>query len=182
MRGGVGLWGVMGGSKMHQIALSLVEKWTGLEKVLREYWIYIKYWYINWPTKGGTLILLWLKLFKTFLSEFIYELVVNWVASFATLIGTFITLAKWVHPPCAEIALIACLEWTRMINHLGNEMLDRKYEMRNTKTPQKFWYAIRFKYGPREGGVKIVVIAWNEFAKSCYNLQQTPIIITKKHQ
>ena len=52
-------------------------------------------------------------------------------------------------------------------------MLDRKYEMRNTKTPQKLWHAIRFKYGPREGGVKIVVIAWNEFAKTCHNHQQT---------
>ena len=38
---------------------------------------------------------------------------------------------------------------------------------------RSIWCAIRFKSGPREGGVKIVVIAWNGFAKACYNHQQT---------
>ena len=37
------------------------------------------------------------------------------------------------------------------------------------------WCAIRFKSGPREGVVKIVVIAWNEFAKIV-------AIISSKHR
>ena len=57
-----------------------------------------------------------------------------------------------------------------MINHLGNEQLpDRKYEMQNTKTPHRLLKVCSSEFRPG----KIVVIAWNEFAKSCYNHQQT---------
>ena len=59
-----------------------------------------------------------------------------------------------------------------MINHLGNEqnnLPDRKYEMQNTKTPHGLLKVCSSEFRPG----KIVVIAWNEFAKSCYNHQQT---------